>query len=93
MLFRSLERYADYEKATNDDVEGIKTAKTGAAVVMNVNTGQVLAMASYPSFNPSWFIAGLSPEQNQELFNSEFSAETTPTRNKAISTKLAPGST
>ena len=87
-----LERYADYEKATNDDVEGIKTAKTGAAVVMNVNTGQVLAMASYPSFNPNWFIAGLSPEQNQELFNSEFSAETTPTRNKAISTKLAPGS-
>ena len=87
-----LERYADYEKATNDDVEGIKTAKTGAAVVMNVNTGQVLAMASYPSFNPNWFIAGLSPEQNQELFNSEFSVETTPTRNKAISTKLAPGS-
>lgn len=49
-------------------------------------------MASYPSFNPNWFIAGLSPEQNQELFNSEFSVETTPTRNKAISTKLAPGS-
>lgn len=42
-----LERYADYEKATNDDVEGIKTAKTGAAVVMNVNTGRCLPWLSY----------------------------------------------
>ena len=56
-----LERYADYEKATNDDVEGIKTAKTGAAVVMNVNTGQVLAMASYPFLQPQLVHSGTQP--------------------------------
>ncbi len=86
------ESYEDYEKKTNGDVEGIKTAQTGAAVVMNVNTGQVLAMASYPSFDPNWFIKGLSTEQAEELFQSEWAADTTPTRNKAISTRLAPGS-
>lgn len=86
------ESYEDYYEKTNGKVEGIKTAQTGAAVVMNVNTGQVLAMASYPSFDPNWFIEGLSTEQAEELFQSEWAAETTPTRNKAISTRLAPGS-
>lgn len=86
------ENYEDYDEKTNGKVDGIKTAQTGAAVVMDVNTGQVLAMASYPSFDPNWFIEGLSTEQAEELFQSEWAAETTPTRNKAISTRLAPGS-
>ncbi|MDD6045628.1 MAG: penicillin-binding transpeptidase domain-containing protein [Clostridia bacterium] len=86
------EKYAAYEEKTNGKVDGIETAKTGAAVVMDVNTGQVLAMASYPSFDPNWFIEGLSDEQAEELFQSEWAVDTTPTRNKAISTKLAPGS-
>ena len=43
------ENYADYEKKTNGKVEGIEKAQTGAAVVMDVSTGQVLAMAQGPS--------------------------------------------
>ncbi len=86
------ENYADYEEKTNGKVDGIEKAQTGAAVVMDANTGQVLAMASYPSFDPNWFIEGLSTEQAEELFQSDWAAKTTPTRNKAISTRLAPGS-
>ena len=37
-------------------------ARQGAAVVMDVNTGELLAMASYPSFDLNMFIPGISQE-------------------------------
>lgn len=71
----------------------IDTAKTGAIVVMDPQTGEVLAMASYPSFDPNWFIKGnLTDEQMDYLFNGADAAVTTPLRNKAVSARYAPGS-
>ena len=57
-------------------------AEAGAVVVMNVNTGEVLAMASYPDYNP-------------EKYSEEYDAndETGKYVNRAISTEKAPGST
>jgi penicillin-binding protein 2 len=46
---------------TPDPTNGvIPPALNGAALVMDVNTGAVLAMSSYPSFNLSSFVNGLS---------------------------------
>ena len=83
------EDYAEYDK--------ISLAETGAIIVMDVNTGDVRAMASYPSYDPNWFIQGLTPEQAEYLYGNpdeddDYADRTTPARNKAISMKLAPGS-
>ena len=57
-------------------------AEAGAVVVMNVNTGEVLAMASYPDYNP-------------EKYSEEYDAndETGKYVNRAISAEKSPGST
>jgi penicillin-binding protein 2 len=83
------EEYAEYDK--------ISLAETGAIIVMDVNTGDVRAMASYPSYDPNWFIQGLTDEQAEYLYGNpeeddDYADRTTPARNKAISMKLAPGS-
>lgn len=64
-------------------------AKAGAAVVMNVNTGEVLAMASYPDYNPSDFVGGISTE----AWNNYINNEAKPLVNKAIQNSYSPGST
>ena len=64
-------------------------AKAGACVVMNVNTGEVLAMASYPDYDPADFVGGISTEKWNEYTNNEAK----PLVNKAIQNSYSPGST
>lgn len=63
-------------------------AQGGAAVVMNVNTGEVLATASYPTYDPQWFVGGISQE-NWTYLNTD---KRHPQLNKAIQSAYAPGS-
>lgn len=63
-------------------------ANAGSCVVMNVNTGEVLAMASYPNYNPADFIGGISNEDWARYRDD--SAK--PLMNKAIQNAYAPGS-
>ncbi len=69
----------------------ILTAKAGSIVVMNPKDGTVLASASSPSFDPNWFVDGLTTQQADYLFGEE-AKDSTPMRNKTVSSKLAPGS-
>ncbi|NIP38484.1 MAG: penicillin-binding protein 2 [Candidatus Dadabacteria bacterium] len=48
-------------------VEQILSEYTGAAVVMNVKNGEMLAMASSPSFDPSIFVKGVKSDDWKEL--------------------------
>ena len=63
--------------------------EAGAAVVMDVHSGEILAMVSTPSFDPNLFVDGISTKNwNDLLYN-----EKTPLTNKAISGLYSPGST
>ena len=63
-------------------------AKAGSCVVMNVKTGEILAMASYPNYNPADFIGGISTE-NWNKYNQD---EAKPLMNKAMQNSYPPGS-
>lgn len=63
--------------------------ESGAVVMMKVDTGEVLAFASAPSFDPNMFANGLSVE-NWKKLNGD---EKKPLLNKAVSGLYSPGST
>jgi len=67
--------------------EGFGEARAGAAVALDVHSGQVLAMASYPTYDPVKLSGVLSQIDYNNLFNSPLK----PMLNRALLT-YAPGS-
>lgn len=63
--------------------------ESGAAVLLDVHTGEILAFVSAPSFDPNMMTQGLS----QEDWNALLKNERNPLTNKAISGQYSPGST
>ena len=76
-------------KLASNASSGETPADAGAAVVLNVKTGEVLAMASYPDYDPSAFINGI----DTDTWNYYINNDTKPLENKAISAMYSPGST
>ncbi|MGC9319887.1 MAG: penicillin-binding protein 2 [Armatimonadota bacterium] len=68
--------------------EVVGSSRTGAVVLMDVHTGEVLAMASKPSIDPNRWVKGFSDEEYHRLANDERH----PFYNKAISGTYPPGS-
>lgn len=63
-------------------------AKGGSAVVLDVHTGAILAMANEPSFDPNSFAAGISSPNWSKLINDPHK----PLANKSIQNTYPPGS-
>lgn len=59
----------------------------GSAVVLHLSSGEILAMASYPTYSPSAFLGGIS-ESDWKKYNSR----THPLMNRAIQGSYSPGS-
>ena len=65
-------------------------ADAGSVVVLDLAEGSVLAMASYPTFDPSALADGVNREEARALFDESAGA---PFTNRAIQGQYAPGST
>ena len=86
------------EQALKNNIEKIRNggygkpynAEAGAVVVMNVKTGEILSMASYPDFEPQLFADGISLKKYNEYISEEANS---PFLNRTISSIYAPGST
>ena len=63
--------------------------ESGAAILLDVNSGEILSFASVPSFEPNLLSQGLSNIEWKELNQNERK----PLMNKAISGQYSPGST
>jgi penicillin-binding protein 2 len=67
---------------------GNPNAKAAAAVVMNPQTGEILALVSRPTFNPNLFNGGISVKDWKEINDNPFN----PMQNRTISAEYPPGS-
>lgn len=79
------------EKILKNSVNELKKLKRnstfGAAVVMNINSGEILAMASYPTYEPQVFVGGMSQSDWKEI------QENKKLYSRAVQGSYAPGST
>jgi len=67
-------------------------APAGSAVVLNHETGQVLAMASYPRFDLRWFTSGVSSKKFGEIFPPTDDPDLSVLVNRAVSGRYNLGS-
>lgn len=82
------------EKALADAVARSRAngfrADGGAAVVMDIVTGRILALASYPTYDPNAFERGLTVKQASDLYSEEAGV---PALSRALQGLFAPAST
>jgi penicillin-binding protein 2 len=82
------------EKALSDEIAKMrasgKPATSGALIVMDPNTGRIIAAASYPTYDPTVFVGGISTADYAKLTDP---AANDPLVGRAIAGAYAPGST
>ncbi|SDF44394.1 MULTISPECIES: penicillin-binding protein 2 [Thalassobaculum] len=81
--------YADRQTVLVDAEGKVIEAESGSAVVMDVHTGELRALASAPGYDPNPFNRGLSAKDWEELLTNPRG----PLNNKAVSGQYPPGST
>ena len=82
-------------KYGNSGVSRYPNCESGAVVALDVETGEVLAMASYPDYDPNLFAEGISSKDwaSVQSYNPRDYLAPTPLYNIATMTSVQPGST
>lgn len=82
----------DLQKAAEEQLQKSIT-KRGVLVAMDPNNGEILAMASYPTFDPNLFSQRITTKEGRAEYNALLTDPQTPLLNRAIQAKYPPGST
>ncbi|MEO1551359.1 MAG: penicillin-binding protein 2 [Pseudomonadota bacterium] len=77
------------DKSLQDYALARMTGQSAAAVVLEIESGDILASASAPSFDPNDFVFGISQKNWDSLLNNTYR----PLSNKPVSGAYPPGST
>ena len=90
----SLKENIEKIKSEADNRRNFGDAFAGAAVAIDVNSGEVLVLASYPYYDPSIFVAGRENREAEEKINElKTDSINAPLFNRAVQGTYAPGST
>lgn len=80
--------YLTLDLALQETIQEELEDKVGAIVAIKPSTGEILAMASSPTYNPNQFVRGISTETWKEIVDNPHK----PLQNKAIQGQYSPGS-
>ncbi|MGI8663787.1 MAG: penicillin-binding protein 2 [Acidimicrobiales bacterium] len=86
----TLREQLDIARGTRNSDGSYNASPAGSAVVLDPNTGEVIAMASYPDFDPSTFTKPIPTDLWNQLNDP---ANQFPLNNRALQGQYAPGST
>ncbi|HZH34212.1 MAG TPA: penicillin-binding transpeptidase domain-containing protein, partial [Pyrinomonadaceae bacterium] len=82
----------DLQKTAEQKLEESVT-KRGVLVAMDPNNGEILAMASAPSFDPNVFVSEVSTKEGRRKIAALYNDPQKPLLNRAIRGRYPPGST
>ena len=82
----------DLQNEAEHQLETSKT-KRGVVIALDPNNGEILAMASAPSFDPNIFVRGSSTPEGRKQIAAYWQDEKRPLYNRAIQGRYPPGST
>ncbi len=82
----------DLQKSAEEQLQNSVTRR-GVIVSMDPNNGEILALASYPTFDPNLFSQRITTKEGRAEYAAIVNDPETPLLNRAIQSRYPPGST
>lgn len=82
----------DLQKAAEEQLANSATQR-GVLISMDPNNGEILALASYPTFDPNLFSQRITTKEGRAEYAALLNDPETPLLNRAIQSRYPPGST